>query len=641
MQVGGAHAYDTPLLLDGFNVTDPATGISSLNLPLEAVSSMNVVRDPMAVTYGGLLGGLVAMESAPGGDHFKAGVQGFVPRPRFGNPGFGRLEGVFPRAYVSGRVSNGPRYMVAAEYDYERFPVPQVTSGQGPDIVAQSGIVFGRLDVDAGDRHHLTFEGLAFPGATDSLGLSPRRADSATVDVSQRDLFGGVTDRFVVDARNVVTIQVDGLHHEMTTQPKGIGTSVLTPAGWSENWFSYGQHTSGRAGLSTTWERVATIHGRSHDFTIGGAVSARRLRGRVANTAIAVKGVARRLVRSVEFGAPSSISASDRPMALSLRDVWDMSDRLQVDAGARVDHSRYGGAAPSARAGVKFALSESGTTALKVGYGAFVGNLPLAVPAFGGYPIRVDRFIDPTTGDTLSEVTLQPTVGSLMAPRSVAATVAIERQLLPGLDAQVSLTDRHSTRVPTFDVPAVSGPLVVASTGTGSYREAQVSVRRKWEHDQQLFISYVRSASVGELNDFSALYASIDVPLAQRGGQSRLPGDAPNRLLAWATVDLPRRFVISPVMEWRSGFPYSVVDERYTYLGPPNSRRYPTFFSTDLVIYKTLTVHQKSADLGIQLFNVTDHYNPRDVYPVAGSPSFGAFTNSVGPILRGYMLLKW
>ena len=94
-------------------------------------------------------------------------------------------------------------------------------------------------------------------------------------------------------------------------------------------------------------------------------------------------------------------------------------------------------------------------------------------------------------------------------------------------------------------------------------------------------------------------------------------------------------------MEWRSGFPYSVVDERYTYLGPPNSRRYPTFFSTDLVIYKTLTVHQKSADLGVQLFNVTDHYNPRDVYPVAGSPSFGAFTNSVGPILRGYMLLKW
>ena len=49
MQLGGARAHDTPLLLDGFNITDPATGISSLNLPFETVRGVDVLRDPMAV----------------------------------------------------------------------------------------------------------------------------------------------------------------------------------------------------------------------------------------------------------------------------------------------------------------------------------------------------------------------------------------------------------------------------------------------------------------------------------------------------------------------------------------------------------------------------------------------------------------
>src|SRR5205807_9316965 len=106
MRLGGAQAHETPLLLDGFNITDPATGISSLNLPFEAVRSVDVLRDPMSVNYGGLLGGIVNMESRPGSDSFTKGFQGFVPRPRFSNPGAGRIEGIFPRGYLAGSTAN-------------------------------------------------------------------------------------------------------------------------------------------------------------------------------------------------------------------------------------------------------------------------------------------------------------------------------------------------------------------------------------------------------------------------------------------------------------------------------------------------------------------------------------------------------
>jgi outer membrane receptor protein involved in Fe transport len=79
MQLGGARAHETPVLLDGFNVTDPATGNSNLNLPFESVRGVDALRDPMSVTYGDLLGGVVQIASRRGGDKFALGVQGVVP----------------------------------------------------------------------------------------------------------------------------------------------------------------------------------------------------------------------------------------------------------------------------------------------------------------------------------------------------------------------------------------------------------------------------------------------------------------------------------------------------------------------------------------------------------------------------------
>jgi hypothetical protein len=61
----------------------------------------------------------------------------------------------------------------------------------------------------------------------------------------------------------------------------------------------------------------------------------------------------------------------------------------------------------------------------------------------------------------------------------------------------------------------------------------------------------------------------------------------------------------------------------------------------DLIVYKTFSYRGRSADFGIQLFNASNHFNPRDVNPVVGASNAGLFSNSVGPILRGYMMIKW
>jgi hypothetical protein len=328
-------------------------------------------------------------------------------------------------------------------------------------------------------------------------------------------------------------------------------------------------------------------------------------------------------------------------VAGAVRDLWHALPRIDIEAGMRADYSRYGGAVPSGRAGLRVALDESERTVLKAGYGSFVGALPLAVPAFAGYPTRVDRSWEPETGNLISEIEARPHVGALRPPRAVAATISLERQLQPGLIAQVGLTDRRSSRLPTLNVPSESGFLTAASTGTGHYRELQLAAQRTWRESQQVFASYVLSSTYGELNDFTSQLRGLDAPLLQRGGYARPTSDARHRVVAWGTVNLPMRFVLSPVVEWHTGFRYSALDVQQRYLDAPNARQFPTFFAADVVVYKTVTVKQRSADLGVQLFNMTRHANPRDVYPVAGTPLFGTFTNSVGLVVRGYMLVKW
>jgi hypothetical protein len=641
MRLSGARPSETPMLLDGFDVTDPATGITSISLAYEAVRGVEVLRDPMSASYGGLMGALFKMETRAGDQHLM-GLQGFIPRPRFQSPGFGRIEGIFPRFFMANRSPGGRyRYFGAVEYNFERIVVPDVTQGSGPNIVEKSGSVFGRVDIDVSSQQQLTLQGFIFPSATDLQGLSVRREEAAAPNVSAEDIFGGVTSRRTFGNAMLLTIRAGVLAHNSRIRQNATGPARLSPLGWRENWFARVARNAIRYSAAVTLDKSVMTSRGTHDVTVSGSLRARKLTGSVTEDSVLVEGDRGDLVRAVHFGSTSPLSARDLPYEASLRDLWRVSSRLQIDAGARIDGINRYGALPSARGGVRYALDDAGLTVVKAGVGNFVGKIPLAAPAFAGYPVRTELRFD-ETGRTTTTSVFHPTVDRLRMPNAFAVTVQVERQIRPGMDAQVGFTRRRSTRLATLDVPEGGGPLTVRSDGRSTYEEYQISVRQLWANSQQLFVSYVRSSARGELNDFITLFNGFDQPLLQPGGMARLPADAPHRWLAWGTVNTPLwGLVVSPVMEWHSGFPYSVVDERYLYRGAPTSASFPAFMAVDMIAYKTVTYKERAADVGVQLFNLTNHKNPRDVYPVFGAPRHGIFTNSVGTIVRGFMTIKW
>ena len=86
--------------------------------------------------------------------------------------------------------------------------------------------------------------------------------------------------------------------------------------------------------------------------------------------------------------------------------------------------------------------------------------------------------------------------------------------------------------------------------------------------------SYVRSRTTGDLNDFASYIGSFPAAYSAPESGSHLPhrfaGPFPWR---GAEMKLPRGFGISPVFEYRSGFPYLVTDATQGYVGIPNSTR--------------------------------------------------------------------
>jgi hypothetical protein len=54
-------------------------------------------------------------------------------------------------------------------------------------------------------------------------------------------------------------------------------------------------------------------------------------------------------------------------------------------------------------------------------------------------------------------------------------------------------------------------------------------------------------------------------------------------------------------------------------------------------VSKRLRVFSHNATIGVKVFNITNHFNPRDYQGNLASLNYGGFANSVGRTFRG----KW
>ena len=87
---------------------------------------------------------------------------------------------------------------------------------------------------------------------------------------------------------------------------------------------------------------------------------------------------------------------------------------------------------------------------------------------------------------------------------------------------------------------------------------------------RDLTVSYVRSHGSVDLNNYDQFYGNLRNPIVRPNEHNLIPTDVPHRLLVRGTIGLPGQWDFAPVLEVRSGFPWSAVDEFQDFVGERN-----------------------------------------------------------------------
>ncbi len=315
--------------------------------------------------------------------------------------------------------------------------------------------------------------------------------------------------------------------------------------------------------------------------------------------------------------------------------------------GGRLDYDSIAGELHVApRGSINLALSSDGRTVVRAGAGLFYNPVPLNVASFGQFQRRV---VSTFALDGLTETSSvdMPNVfaSDILTPRSLTWNVEMDREWVKNFFVRVGYQQRTNEFEPIVDQqvgPPGAAATVLRTDGQSRYREAQITARYQLGGSDQIVASYTRSSAVGNLNAFNDFFGNVENPVIRPDQRGPLPWDAPHRVLLWSNISLPGGFAIFPVLDVRSGFPLSNLDADRNFVGARNEAgRFPTFVSLDTQLTKKLRVFHRNAIIGLKVFNVTNHFNPRDYQGNLASVEFGGFNNSVGRTFRGKWVLEF
>jgi hypothetical protein len=230
--------------------------------------------------------------------------------------------------------------------------------------------------------------------------------------------------------------------------------------------------------------------------------------------------------------------------------------------------------------------------------------------------------------------------GGIRNPRSGSWNVELDRRILDRLLVRIAYQQRntvHDLALTTLTT-ANGNFLSLANRGRDFYREFQITSRYQIRQNT-LNVSYVRSKAAGDLNDFTQFFGNDPQAVIQADARGPLAFDATNRFLAWGEFMAPGKIIFMPVLDVHSGFPYSVVNQTRDFVGARNEQRFRSFNSFDAQLLKEFRVpfrgKERSVKVGLGVFNLFNHFNPRDVQNDLDSDRFGEFFNGAPRTFRG------
>lgn len=645
----GARATQSGALVNSANVTDPATGSPAINVPIDVVSNVQVISNPYDPQYGKLTGAVSTVETKTGNyDQFHFTAQNLLVRPRVRG---GSIEGIgaaTPRISFTGPlVKNRIAITQAIEYRYVRTPVNSLPASER-DTKLESFDSYTQIDAIINSKQTATVSFALYPQKLDYFGLNTFTPQPATPDFHQRGYQVYLQHRYLTGEYSILTSQFSFKKFDADVTAQSNDLYRLLPDTTEGGFFSRQARRTSRAEWQENYQFAPFEFLGSHLFKAGFNFSRSSYDGRQAFLPAVIADASGNDIERFTFTRPTFFESDQSETAWYAGDQWSVNPRLTFSAGLRFDNDSITSSThTSPRAGFLLSLTSDSKTLLKGGVGIFYDRVPLMIPVFGQLPDRTATILG-SNGQELSSTFYQNRITEgLKNPRSTSWNLELDRQLLAGLLLRVAYEQRNTANdfvvTPVFAGPG-SGVLSLSNGGSDSYREFQVTTRYQLRRNVANF-SYVRSKAFGDLNDFNQFFGTLAQPVIQPNEKGRLPFDAPNRFLFWGTIAAPWKLTVAPVFDVHTGFPYSVQDEFREYVGPRNDRRFPRFSSFDLQVSRPVAFRVKGkhvkARAGFGVFNLFNHFNPRDVQTNLASAEFGGFYNNAWREFRGKFVLEY
>ena len=642
----GARASQSGSLLNSADVTDPATGTSTLKIPIDVVSSVRVFSTPYDPEYGKFTGAVSNVETRPGSfDKFRFSAQNLLPRLRRVDGSIMGLAAVTPRITVSGPiVKDRIAFTQSLEYRYERnqvYSLPPLQSWTRSENFNS----YTQIDANISGKQTATASFAVFPDKIDYYGLDTFTPQESTPSFHQHGYQGYLQHRYITGSSDLLTSQLSIRKFDAQLRPNSNVPYELLVETTKGGFFN----RQGRDTTRTEWTEIYRSHPHryhgSHEFESGAAFVRSSYDGRQAFLPVQIVGAADYPLERIQFGPAADFSVAQNEVAWFIGDKWTASDRLAFDLGLRFDWDSITGSLNAApRAGFVLSLTGDGKTVIKGGAGFFYDRLPLNVPSFRSLPDRTVTQLNPSGSKIVSTSYENVIPNGLENPRSEIWNIELNREITNDFLVRVGYQQRNTVHN-HFVNPIASGStgrLELNDRGSDFYKELQITGTYRIHHST-FNASYVRSRAYGDLNDFNQFFGNDPLAVIQPNQRGHLNFDSPNRILAWGEIAAPWKVTVAPVVDVHTGFPYSTVNQRREFVGPRNELRFPQFVSTDLQVWRRvrLPIRESHARVGFGAYNLFNRDNYRDVQNDVDSPRFGEFFNGPARMFHGKFVLEF
>lgn len=650
VRIAGYGENHSALLVNSVDVTDPATGMFGLTVPVDSVQNVSVAEMPYLAQYGKFTAGVVTAETRQGDQKWHYALNDPLPDFRIRSAHLEGLKDASPLLDLSGPLIDRKLYFLQDdEYAINKsevytlpFPFNQTTSTAINSFTQLTEILSPNQTLSASFHfapHLLTYSGLDY--------FNPQ---PVTPDINVHESTGTLIDRLAIGEgllQNTLAIT----RVSTGIDPQGISEMILTPIGNQGNYFGKESRLATRVQWIENW-RPRNLHFLGeHSLQLGSVLAHAEDAGSLIARPVLIEDSAGQLASRIDFSGAGSFSVSDLEPSLYAQDHWLLRPNLALDLGTRWESQTITHTVRIApRAGFAWTPDRSQTTVIRGGVGIFYDNVPLNTYAFSSYPQQTVTMYNSAGGVVGSPIhyinlTQQaaeskfPFIDSAQksgnfAPYTVGWNVEVDRSFSAFVTLRVKYLQGQAHDMLTIQPEMVQNQpaLVLGSTGFAQTRQLEFTTRFGGQQKRQIFFSYVRQYARGTLNDANTYLGNLPFPIMNPNFVASLPSEIPNRFLLWGMYSLPKKFRLMPKIEERSGFPYQPTNllQQYITSIPGAQPRFPRYFSFDLRASKDLQVTPKHAiRLSATLMNLTNHFNALEIHSNAADPQYGHFFGNI------------